>query len=255
MKHAPVRDINTHIATVTEGVLTKVTDYVLAELYFRAVMPAKWKKGSDGPAAIADRTLTAKTVSRALAQLTATGMVQRVSAGLPTLTYKGKERLEAILPIPPKSPATSLYLIAYDIPRTGNVTRNRIRELLLRSHAIAVLDSLWLSPVDPSEVLSEATAGVRGGAFFVTSLSPDAVVNGSSVHRLVARTYKLEDIALKYEAFIASAKKPETPHELRNIRYLYLSVVKEDPFLPAAFLPKGFPSEKAAKRFQDLVHG
>jgi DNA-binding transcriptional regulator PaaX len=254
MNHAPARDINDYVSTTTEGVLTKVTDFILAELYFRAIAPPKWRTKTDGPSALADRVLKPKTVTRALVQLTSTGMVQRVAADkLPSLTYKGKDRLESILPRSDREPSVRLHLVAYDIPRTGNVTRNRIRDMLLKAHAVPVLDSLWLSPIDPTDALAEATGGRDGGSFFVTSLSPDATVNGKPVRDLVDRIYRTGELALRYEAFLAAARHPETPAEVRNLRYLYLSVAAADPHLPPEFLPQGFPGTKAARRFRELT--
>ena len=173
-----------------------------------------------------------------------------------TITELGKKRIESVFPVyHTKRPWDEhMYLISYDIPRKANKIRNLLREYIRRSGGALLQESLWLSPFNPTLLLEEfISIHPIPGTVLVSKLGTDGTIGEENLETLIRRIYHLNRLSERYEEFIVKHKQKNTPKSLLSLSLDYMSILKDDPQLPFALLPKDFPGEAAYHLYKRLL--
>ncbi|MBI3576916.1 hypothetical protein HY086_02685 [Candidatus Gottesmanbacteria bacterium] len=175
------------------------------------------------------------------------------------ITDLGKKRLASIIPTyQTKRPWDGfVYLISYDIPTKLNHARDLLREHIKTTGGVKLQESLWINPYNPSLLLEEfANLHNIPGTILVSKLGHDGAIGEEELTDVIVRVYELNKLTERYNEFIATYK--DTPKvKSTALLYDYLTVLKDDPQLPFALLPKNFPADTAyrlAKPFLDKLN-
>lgn len=171
----------------------------------------------------------------------------------PIITDFGRKRLKEILPIyHEKRPwDNKIYLIAYDIPENNHIKRNRLRKFLKDMNCKILQESIWLTPYNIRELLSEFIDQKKiPGIIVVSDIGKDGGIGETSIHDLIVNLYNLEKLDEKYEIFINKVNNKDT--QIINLIFEYLSILKNDPQLPFELLPEKFTGSKANLLYQKL---
>ena len=145
-------------------------------------------------------------------------------------------------------------LLSFSIPESRRNERHRLRARLAWNGFGMLRDGLWLAPgrVEVAELISELRLERHVDAFAGWALAPTDVAD------LVERVWDLDDLRASYQAFIARWREPSRampPDDLARQVFLiteWRHIIREDPLLPARYLPRDWPSLEAARLFHRL---
>jgi phenylacetic acid degradation operon negative regulatory protein len=158
------------------------------------------------------------------------------------------------------------YVVAYNIPESKRLQRNKLRRQLTWMGCGAFNTAIWISPWDVTESISEVSRRLHIDEFVQVFRSQHLGFAQDKV--LVARCWDLKLINSQYEAFV---KKYEPmlardkariaewnevdPGECFGTRFMLLHEYREfpfvDPHLPPELLPSDWLSVRAAELFKE----
>ncbi len=155
------------------------------------------------------------------------------------ITREGQKRVRAMFPEArhyPKRWNNTWYLISFDIPRTLNRTRDRLRDALRRIGFGKLHDSLWICPSDFLGDVLEYAAVEKIGKYLIPAISSE--VGRARSRELADQVWKLKALDYRYLMFINALAqgKPASPELFLE----YIRIVRDDPFLPVPLLPEGW---------------
>lgn len=253
------KQLTHQLLAASEGVLATVTDLVLFQMYLPLALvgkrsPYEIHRGfEEAQQLLAD--INYRTIKKALYRLTAQGLITRSpkrSVLELAITKEGKKRMEEIMPIYREHRPWDgvLYLVSYDIPTKANTSRDLLREYLRRVGCALLQESLWLAPYNPGQLLEEYSREHRiPGTILVSRLGHDGTVGQEKLETLLARVYRLDELAKRYRQFIAHYETATTPISPLRLSLDYFAILKTDPQLPFALEPKDFPGRQAYHLF------
>ncbi|MFZ5366262.1 MAG: PaaX family transcriptional regulator C-terminal domain-containing protein [Patescibacteria group bacterium] len=167
------------------------------------------------------------------------------------ITELGRERLNKILPqYQVERPWDGkIYLITYDIPERRKKDRDLLREYLKRTSCGMLQASVWLTPYDPKKSLADFVAEYKlSGLVVVSDIGRDGNVGQMPIEELVRGIYRLEKLNERYWKFLEDVKRRKlAPWEI-SLRFF--AVLKDDPQLPFALLPKDWLGDRAYQVYQ-----
>lgn len=247
------KQVGATILAATDGLVGTVTNLVLLQLYFLAsVGGVKTMGDASRVANDVHRMFDAvnyKTIKAAIYQLTKGGLVARpakYSRFALTITEFGRKRIAELIPTYKKDRPWDghIYLVSYDIPKRNNRSRDLLREYIRRTGGALLQESLWINPYNPTLLLETfARDHEIPGTILVSKLGSDGAIGDETLPDLIARVYTLGELGRRYEEFLETGRHPIE----------YLAILKDDPQLPFALLPKDFPAEAAFARYQNLL--
>lgn len=187
-------------------------------------------------------------IKNALITASKSGFIKRYRHALPAITKAGRERLASVIPSHDDARIWDgrLHIVTYDIPEKQKNVRDLFRAQLRRIGCAKLQESVWLTPYNPIDVLRTFTADYHiGGTVIVSDLGVDASIGEEGIKALIVRLYHLEEINARYKEWFDTYGD----HDLTAIGYEgfvgYLAILKHDPQLPYALLPKWWKGEKA----------
>lgn len=203
-------------------------------------------------------TVNYDTIKRAIAYLVKQGLITRPAkrdALTLSITNLGRERIAQLVPTyrTERPWDGHIYLISYDIPKRHNNSRDLLRDYVRRTGGALLQESLWINPYNPTVILEEFVReyGIVG-TVLVSKLGTDGTIGEETLPVLLSRVYQLDELAGRYEAFLDAYRQPAKSPKTK-ITVDYLAILKDDPQLPFALLPKDFPSENAWRRHQTFM--
>lgn len=164
------------------------------------------------------------------------------------ITEFGLKRLKSHIPkYHKKRPWNGkVYLVTYDVSEQKRNKRYYLRKILKELGAVPLQESVWLTPYNPREILSDFVAKNNiKTSIIVSDLGKDGGIGETNLNDFLIKVYKLESLNARYEKFIKNSRSKNI-----NIRYFlleYLSILKDDPQLPFELLPTGWLGYKAYK--------
>ncbi|MDP2861102.1 MAG: CRISPR-associated endonuclease Cas2, partial [bacterium] len=229
----------------------------LSELYFVDAALGEERSGRGVYRALweADKTLSQfsyQTIKQELAYLRRKGLVRLTKE--PEITEAGRKRLSENLPFYDEKRAWdgSVYLVAYDIDEKRNYQRDKLRNFLKRLGAGLLQESVWLAIYNPETLLKEFMREEDISAnVLVSCLGKDGYVGEGSLRELLAEVFGLWEINERYREFIYKFSSKKFPDKdkinscLSAGRFVFLSILKDDPQLPFELLPKEWAGDKA----------
>ncbi len=247
------------VLELTKGVLSTLSDYLLIQLFFGVEMTvgghgrnvyqaneAAWKDFFDAKA-------SAK-VKQNLSNLKSRGLILYSAGEDPQITKAGWKRLQSVLPSYDERRVWDgkIYLVTYDIPEEKKRHREVLRKYLKKIGCGMLQLSVWITPYDPRETLRNfITQSGLEGMVVVSDVGRDGSIGGGDIKVLVAKVYKLDELNERYGNFIRQAK--DAASTLEELKFGFLSILKEDFQLPFALLPKDWLGNKAYNIYTNLM--
>lgn len=167
------------------------------------------------------------------------------------ITQLGKQRIASILSTYQfQRPWDGfMYLISYDIPEQKHVTRNVLRSYLKRVGCALLQESLWLTPYNPRKLIDDFMQVHRiQGTILISRLGRDGAVGQESLGELLERVYNLSSLNARYEEFIHDVSSQH--FSTFQLAVKYQRILKDDPQLPFALLPKWWLGDEAQKQYE-----
>lgn len=173
----------------------------------------------------------------------------------PLITAKGKARLEQLHPQydPQRIWDGNLYVITYDIPETHRYQRNRLLDILHQYKCAKLHQSVWVTPYNPREILTEKIDKINQiGSVVISDLATeDGMVGAETLPQLMYRIYNLENLNDQYQSFIYRYQKSGDPIKAY---YEFNQILGADPQLPFSLLPEYFKGQEAYQLFRKITH-
>jgi phenylacetic acid degradation operon negative regulatory protein len=172
----------------------------------------------------------------------------------PQITEAGKKRLAAILPTYDEKRIWDgrLHLITYDIPESKRNDRALLREHLRIIGCGMLQESVWITPYNPIDMIRSFIDDHRlAGTIIISDLGKDGSIGEEDTTDLVVRVYHLDALEERYENLL---------HEIRDTKVIdhwmimrYFSILRDDPQLPFALLPKWWKGDKVYQLLQPHI--
>lgn len=247
----------------TEGVISTITDLILVQTYFLFLLPGRTSpykiyRAQEEAQRMLD-SINYETIKQTLYELTKQGYIKRTSKRSSMeleITELGKKRIASLFPMYHihRPWDSHIYLISYDIPVQANRKRTVFREFLKRSGCAMLQASLWITPYAPQGIIEEFVRTHKpGGTILVSKLGKDGAIGEEKLEDLIRRVYALDQLQERYEHFITTYTSRSLSYSLAQITIDYYAILKQDPQLPFALLPKDFPDRKAYELYQSKV--
>jgi phenylacetic acid degradation operon negative regulatory protein len=145
-------------------------------------------------------------------------------------------------------------LLSFSIPESRRDERHRLRARLAWNGFGLLRDGLWLAPgrVEVGQLIADLGLEKHVDVFAAHALAP------TDVAELVERAWDLDDLRARYGAFTRrwSARRVPAPAGDLATQVCLITewrhIIREDPLLPADYLPSDWPALEAARLFHRL---
>jgi len=242
-------------ARVGEGLFSYVVDVSLWNAIFMAELsiPFETTSGKIFRAQIAaDRFRSQwnyQTIKEAIARARRNRLLRPAKRGrhaIPEITEAGRRRLAAILPVYDEERVWDgrMHLITYDVPERKRLDRDALRETIRHLGAGRLQDSVWITPYNPIDTLRVFIEERRlVGSVIVSDMGHEGSIGEEDLGSLVVRIWRLDQLNDRYEEWLREYKRAD-----RLDQWLvtsYLTILRDDPQLPFALLPKWWKGEES----------
>jgi len=238
------KEASQELINLTDGVFSYVVDVCLwitaygLELMVPRATKDVWKAQME-----ADKTLqhiNYDVLKEALKRARKHGWIKKTHHRyvMPEITKEGKQRLASFIPIYHEKRVWDdrMYLVTYDIPETHRKQRNILRESLQRLGCGRLQDSVWMTPYNPTDVLTDIIQQNNlQGTVIISTIGKDGSISDESLPELIIRIYHLDEINHQYKTWIQEAKTGKHIDHWMVLKYL--AILQEDPQLPFSLLP------------------
>ncbi len=252
MKKKISKRASQEIIALTEGVFSYVVDVSLwitaYTLELTVPRPTKdlWKAQAEADRLL--RHINYDVLKDALKRARARGWIKKPHHrnALPEITKEGRERLASLVPKyrEKRTWDERMYLVTYDIPETHRKQRNILRESLLQLGCGRLQDSVWMTPYDPADVLTEVIQQNNlQGTVILSTIGKDGSIGDENLHELIIRIYHLDELNNRYKTWIQEAKSSKRIDHWMILKYL--SILQDDPQLPFFLLPSWWHGDSA----------
>lgn len=249
------------IGKMTEGVLAEVTDMTLWLLVYFAAGSVNFSRSTWQNRVEADDFISKinyATIKNALEKLRRKGLVKRTGhkKAWPEITSSGRKRLESILPFYDEKRIWDgkIYLLTYDIPEKRKQDREILRKYARKLGMGMLLESVWITPYNPHEVLAEYISEKHlGGVIIVADIGKDGTIGDEDLRSLVSRVYKLDRLNDFYREYIKNITSAKIKSPLQK-QFGFLSILSSDPQLPWDLLPDDWQGGKAYKLYKENLN-
>ena len=249
------------VGTFTEGVFSTMIDATLWLVVYTSSMSVPqssigqlWRAEH-----AADEFLSSinyETIKRSIAEARRRGLLRsgkRVRKTWPQITEAGKRRLASALPKYEQTRPWDgrMYLVTYDIPEKQKGDRDLLRESMRILGCGKLQESVYVTPYDPREIVAEYVRTHHlSGTIVVSDIGKDGSVGNETLKELVYRVYALDQLNERYEEWLREASGSSVD---RWLAVAYFSILRDDPQLPFALLPKWWKGDEAYKRVKPYV--
>lgn len=253
------RSASRALLSLAEGVFSHSVDFVLWLTMYMAELSVPFESyGKVWRAQMAaDRFLNQvnfDVIKHALATAKRQKWIEKNSRyARPEITKAGKRRLAEVLPVydEKRSWDGRMHLVTYDIPEQRSNDRHLLRDYLRRIGCSRLQDSVWITPYNPIDIVrSFMTDRGLADTIIVSDMGKDGAIGDEDLRSLLVRIYHLEDINNCYKEWLKEFGDGRIDH-WAMIRFL--SILRDDPQLPFALLPKWWKGGEAYQRVKPLL--
>lgn len=237
---------------VTEVVFSRTLDVTLWSVAYLTILPVavsmrqpQWKAQLEADAFLS--TINYDRIKRAIIAARHHGLIKKSKRhAWPEMTDAGKRRLASVVPLYESNRPWDgrLHLVTYDIAEKQSDDRRLLRDFLRRIGCGRLQDSVWLTPYNPIDLLRTFVDDHNlQSSLIVSDMGKDGAIGEEKISNLIVRVYKLETLNDRYKAWIAETERHgKIDHWLM---LSYLAILKDDPQLPFALLPKWWKGDDA----------
>lgn len=249
------------ISKITEGVFASAVDASLWFVAYFASMSSP--QSSVGQLWRAERSadeflekVNYETIKQGIKAARLQGLLKPGARGRrawPEITAAGKKRLRLVLPQYNEQRVWDgrMYLVTYDIPEKLHQQRDLLREFLERLGCAKLQESVYLTPYDPRDILRGFIKEREiSGTIIVSDIGRDGSIGDSDLATMLERVYKLEGINQRYMNWLEKSGEREID---RGLIISYYAILKVDPQLPFALLPKWWRGDEAYKKVKPFL--
>lgn len=163
------------------------------------------------------------------------------------ITEEGRLRLRGIIPtVDLKKDWNGIWcVVIFDIPEKFNKKRNILREKLKILGFGRLQDSVWISPTNLLGTIQNEVESMDLGPFVLCAQT--STFGESNARELATRVWALNDLKNRYEKFLEAITEKRKILSSNQAFFWYLSIAKDDPFLPSELLPNDWPGFVAHK--------
>ncbi len=238
------KEASQKVVALTEGVFSYVIDVCLWTTTYGLELTVPRSTGNIWKAQMeADRLLqhiNYDVLKEALKRARTRGWIKKTHRrnAMPEITKEGKQRLASIIPEyrEKRTWDERMYLVTYDIPETHRKQRNILRESLLQLGCGRLQDSVWMTPYNPVDALTELIQQNNlQGTVIISTIGKDGSIGDESLPELIIRIYRLDEINHRYKTWIQEAKTCKHIDHWMVLKYL--AILQNDPQLPFSLLP------------------
>ena len=252
MKKKFSKEASREIVALAEGVFSSVVDVCLwitaynMELMVPRATKDLWKAQME-----ADKTLqhiNYEVLKEALKRARKHGWIKKTHHrnAMPEITKEGKQRLASLMPTyqEGRTWGERMYLVTYDIPETHRKQRNILRESLLQLGCGRLQDSVWMTPYNPADALTELIQQNNlQGTVIISTIGKDGSIGDESLPDLIIRIYQLDEINDRYKKWIDEVKTSKIIDHWMVLKYV--AILQDDPQLPFSLLPSWWQGDDA----------
>ena len=170
------------------------------------------------------------------------------------ITDNGYRRLKQLVPVYRKERNWdgSFYLVIFDIPENLKRSRQELRKILMETGCGMLQESAWMSIADPEPAIAQLRAWHELEEFIlILKTDKESARASEQLIPMVSQAFKLKTLNMRYKSFLAHIHANDhTPMELA---LLYLAILKDDPQLPFALLPKDWVGNLAFRTYKEQV--
>jgi DNA-binding transcriptional regulator PaaX len=236
---------------LAEGVFGHAVDFGLwVTVYIAEAMIPQSIRGQNWRAVIAAdeflRDVNYKVIKNAIQTARKRGWVRVVRNAPPEITKEGMQRLTSRLPRYDKKRVWDgrMHIVTYDIPEAHKHDRELLRGYLRTIRCGRLQDSVWVTPYNPIDLVRTfAQSHDLHGTIIASDMGKDGSIGEENLKELVARVYGLETLNSRYETWL------KQEGSLLGL----LAILKNDPQLPFALLPKWWKGDIAYSKVQDIL--
>ncbi|MEO3808052.1 PaaX family transcriptional regulator C-terminal domain-containing protein [Sphaerisporangium sp. B11E5] len=147
-------------------------------------------------------------------------------------------------------------LVGFSLPDSKRRARHDLRSRLIWAGFGLLQSGLWIAPgaMDVADVLDSLDLGDHVTVLTAKAFKPSETAD------LVRKAFDIEQIARRYQAFLAQwdtpRPVPSAPDDLARqllVHTDWLQLVRQDPHLPAEHLPRDWPAIRAEQVFRSLA--
>lgn len=243
------------ILNISEGIFSTVVDLVLWEFIYISESATTFSRDTWTPSMKADNFLEKinyETIKRAIAHAREKGWIERTHKKhtWPEISKEGRRHLGSIIPKYDKKRTWNkqFYLVTYDISEKRRRDRQRLREYLKSICAGMIQESVWLTPYDPTDGITDFVEEKDlSGSIIVSSIGKDGSIGSEDIKDLIKKVYRLDEINNSYKEFLDKYSKAKK--WVSQITFSYWKILNNDPQLPFELLPSDWRGEDAYKLF------
>lgn len=252
MKKEFSKETSQEVVALAEGVFSYVVDVCLWTTAYGLELTVPRQTGDMWKAQMeADRLLqhvNYDVLKEALKRARTRGWIKKMHRrnAMPEITKEGKLRLASLIPEyrEKRTWDERMYLVTYDIPETHRKQRNILRESLQQLGCGRLQDSVWMTPYNPADVLTDIIQQNNlQGTVIISIIGKDGSISDESLSELIIRIYRLDEINNRYKTWIEEAKSRKQIDHWMVLKYL--AILQEDPQLPFSLLPSWWQGDDA----------
>lgn len=165
---------------------------------------------------------------------------------IPEITNAGKKRLAAIIPVYDEKRVWDerMHLVTYDVPETKRRDREALRDVIRQLGAGRLQDSVWMTPYNPVDALRACIEKHQlAGNVIVSDMGKGGAIGEEDLASLVVRVWRLDLLNDRYEEWLKAYQRSDGLDQW--LVTSYLTILRDDPQLPFALLPKWWNGDKA----------
>lgn len=245
------------IKNTGEIVLERIVDMALLAIYFNLEAPSLVRSSKRYQISNkVDEDLEKynyQSIKRAYSFLKRKGLIQVLKEAdtLPKITKIGEEKLRRIIPFYDQKRTWDgqVYLVSYDIPLDKTKERHYLRDFLKKIGCGLLQKSVWVTPYNPTRLIKKFIEkhNLSGDLVLVSTIGKNGTIGGMTLSDLMEKVYNLNKLNLEYSMFIENLKNNNLNR--KQLIFLYLSILKNDPQIPFPLLPVDWQGEKAYNYF------
>lgn len=254
------KELSRKLITLGEGIFEFAFD---AALWYSVFFVALGETRKGDPASVyraghkTDKFLEEvnyRAIKNALITATRRELVKIVKRGaVPEITEAGKKRLTSIIPVYDEKRVWDgqLHLVTYDVPERKRYDRDVLREKIRRLGCAKLQESVWITPYDPIDTLRTfiEDEGLTG-TVIISKMGKDSSIGEEDLITLLVRLYRLDALNKRYAFWLGVYNKGILD---QGGLVSYLAILKDDPQLPFALLPRWWKGDKAYSKVKPLL--
>ncbi len=259
-KRGATKQVSRAVLALTDGLFSHMVDVALWFAVYMAELSVPFKMYGNAwrAQATADRVLdhvNYQALKRAIKEARKKGWLKKANrrGAPPEITAAGKRRLIRIVPTYDEKRVWDgrMHLITYDIPEKRRKERGVLREYLQRIGCGRLQDSVWMTPYNPIDTIRRfITERNLGGTILISDLGKDGSIGEEDLGSLIVSVYKLDALNDRYIEWLDDIDDTGVTH-WSVMRYL--SILRDDPQLPFALLPKWWKGDQAYQRVKERL--